>query len=254
MKKELPDQLNVQLYFDRIAKSYPERYSSRKPFHARFFNERLHLATQKLCFEEKAIWDIGAGTGALYDLINNQTDVFDYFACDLSEKMMAQSHIPPERRQIGPPYWQQFPDHFFDYIFVLGVTSYLPETTMARWISRLNRKLKPGGQLIMSFTNQAAWEYSFRQKTRPLLQRLANTDQLINQSFEIQAYTVEEIISVLIPFFQLRKKYWLHTSIPALSRLWPGVSFWLGKKLARWFNLSQQLSTDFLLILEARPV
>jgi SAM-dependent methyltransferase len=252
MKLDQPDRQNVQLYFDRIADTYPERYRRRRSFHACFFNERLRLATHGCSFAGKTIWDIGAGTGALYDQIGRQTDDFEYFACDLSEKMLAQSRIPPERRQVGPPYWQQFPDQFFDYIFLLGVTTYLPGTTLAEWLSYIQQKLKPGGRLIVSFTNQAAWEYHLRRQTRPLLQRLARTDQLINQSFEAQAYHYDEVMALLLPFFQLRRKEWLHVSIPMLSRLWPALSFWLGRGLANILQLKPQLSTDFLLVLEAR--
>jgi SAM-dependent methyltransferase len=252
MKIDQPDRQNVQLYFDRIADTYPERYRHRRSFHARFFNERLQLATEGCSFAGKTIWDIGAGTGALYDLIGRQTDNFEYFACDLSEKMLAQSRIPPERRQVGSPYWQQFPDQFFDHIFLLGVTTYLPGATLAEWLAHIQQKLKPTGRLIVSFTNRASWEYHLRRRTRPLLQRLARTDQLINQSFEAQAYEYDEAVALLAPFFQLRRKQWLHVSVPFLSRLWPALSSWLGRRLARSLHLHPQLSTDFLLVLEAR--
>lgn len=252
MKKEAPDHLTVQQYFDQIAEGYPERYRRRKSFHASFFTERLQVATRTYAFQDKTVWDIGAGTGALYDLISDRTADFEYYACDLSEKMLAQSRIPPERRQAGPPYWQQFPDRFFDYIFVLGVTSYLPKPVLAQWMPHLRRKLKPGGQLIISFTNAAAWEFSLRRRARPLIQRLARPDQLINQPFETLAYTYEEAIALFAPHFQLRKKHWLYTSLPGLGRFWPRLSTWLGRRLARRLHIPHQLSTDFLVVLEAR--
>lgn len=248
MKKAAPDHTNVRHYFDQIAGRYPERYQSSHAFHASFFGERLQAATRDHDFQGKRIWDIGAGTGALYDYLTTEYQNIDYYACDLSARMLDQSRIPAERRQVGPPYWQQFPDHFFDFIFVLGVTSYLTRPELSRWLPLLARKLRPGGRLIISFTNAAAWEWSLRHRARPLIQRLARPDQLINQPFETEAYFFDDTIPMFAPYFQLRQKSWLYTSVPGLSRLWPRLSTTLGRRLAGWFGLEERLSTDFLLV------
>ncbi len=247
MKKNNIHPKHVRQYFDRIAENYPKRLNRKNSFHAQFFDERLHKATEGLLFQDKKIWDIGAGTGVLYDYIVQQTDRFDYYACDLSAKMLAESQIPPERRHTGPPNWLQFPDSSFDYIFLLGVSSYLSSTALKEWIPLFAQKLRLDGRLVISFTNRNSWDYQLRKQIRPVVRLFVNSRQLIAQPFQTQAYDYLETLELFSSAFQLQKMNWLHNNIPLLNRVWPALSAKIARKLNRKGNRTQQLSADFLL-------
>jgi len=73
---------------------------------------------------------VGAGTGSLYDFLLSKNIQSDYFATDITEKMLEQSKIPLERRFYGSLLDSNFPIQEFDYIFLLGVTSYMSPIEM----------------------------------------------------------------------------------------------------------------------------
>ena len=83
----------VSTFFDRISDDYRERYGPQNPFHSYFFRERLQAATEGIQFENKIVLDVGAGTGPLWDYLAKYPGV-DYYACDISPMMLAQSSNP----------------------------------------------------------------------------------------------------------------------------------------------------------------
>jgi len=110
----------VSSYFDEISPGYSARYGDQNPFHSYFFRQRLKAATDGFVFDRKTVLDIGAGTGALYDEMIRRCPTVDYFACDISPQMLAQSAIPPQRAFVGRVSEIALPRDSFDFIYSLG--------------------------------------------------------------------------------------------------------------------------------------
>jgi hypothetical protein len=84
----------------KLPGDYRRCYGPENPFHNHFFRSRLNATTDGLAFGGKCIPDVGVGTGPLYDDLTKHSGV-DYYACDISEKMLSQSSIPPAISEIG---------------------------------------------------------------------------------------------------------------------------------------------------------
>ena len=52
----------------------------------------------------------------------------------------------------------QFPDDYFDAIYVISVFTHLPEDMQFAWLAELRRILKPGGILAASFHGEHYWK------------------------------------------------------------------------------------------------
>ncbi|MBK8563697.1 MAG: methyltransferase domain-containing protein [Saprospiraceae bacterium] len=92
----------VKNYFDSIASVYPSRYFKKSRYHHYFFTQRIQDAIIEIDdFSGKSILDIGAGTGALYDVLKVKLQHFRYKAVDISPEMLSNSNIPIEDQIIG---------------------------------------------------------------------------------------------------------------------------------------------------------
>lgn len=247
MKKTTCNEQTVRRYFDAIAAGYPSRYSSDRKYHAYFFRERLDAATKGLDFEDKAILDIGAGTGALYELLVITTSRFTYFATDISANMLAASNIPESMRFCGKITRAPLPRPTYDYIFLLGVTTYMSRSEWTRTLAFLSDRLSPGGKLIVSFTNRCSWDYRLRLLLKKLKIVRAARHKVIGQSFQIQAYCPQEI-EKLSNVWHCTPPVWLNQTFTPFNHLLPDASV----RLAKWLKVIMPdrallyLSGDFL--------
>src|SRR5579883_2606972 len=181
----------VAKYFDGIADNYPGRYENGNPYHSYFFRKRLEIATEKFEFHGKIVLDIGAGTGPLYDELIRRFPTVDYFACDLSPRMLAQSAIPSERIFIGSAPEICFPRERFDFIFSLGVTTYQTPTELLGDWRFIADHLTPNGTAVISITNRSSIDYLIRTAmlaTKPLVR-----SGVFGQSFRTYAYRVKTV-------------------------------------------------------------
>lgn len=234
----------VKLFFDHLSANYPQRYTGSHPFHEQLFRERMEQAVAGLNFTNKTILDIGAGTGALYDYLFTTQENFDYYACDLSEKMLAQSRIPESRRFIGTVKTANLSLEKFDYIFALGLTTYLAEEEMTILLATLPDKLAAGGRVIMSFTHAHSMQWRARSLLRPLFRRLGFGSFLISQPFEIKAYTPEQVRQMLPSVLQVDRTCWLSPTLPLLSRFFPRAGAMLARQLVPFGG--NRIYSDFL--------
>ncbi|MCB0597947.1 MAG: class I SAM-dependent methyltransferase [Lewinellaceae bacterium] len=234
----------VKAFFDHLAEEYAKRYTPARPFHRQLFGERLEQATAGRHFSNKTILDIGAGAGALYDCLLATHEGFDYYACDLSESMLAQSRIPEQRRFAGQVEELTFPVEKFDYIFALGLTTYLTREGLARLLAVLEGKLAAEGLAVLSFTHAGSAEWQARRRLRPLFRRLGLRRYLISQPFETNAYTPEQVQQMLPPGLEMVITAWLSPTLPLLSRLFPRAAAPLARRLALFFG--KGLYSDFL--------
>ncbi|HLG83133.1 MAG TPA: methyltransferase domain-containing protein [Bradyrhizobium sp.] len=244
----MPEQNNrVSTYFDEISRGYSERYGDRNPFHSYFFRQRLKAATDRFVFDGKRVLDIGAGTGALYDELIRRCPTVDYFACDISPQMLAQSAIPPDRAFVGRVSEISFPRDSFDFIYSLGVTTYQdPAELAANWRFIADR-LAPGGTAIVSFTNRAAIDHVVRSVLRiakPIIKR-----GVFGQSFATFAYRPAEIADMARAVgLRIGQVTFLNQTVSPFNTLMPKPSVVLARAIERGAPAAMLpfLSADFV--------
>lgn len=244
---------SVRQFFNQIAPDYPQRFTEAQPFHQYFFEQRLRLATAGLGFNNKTILDIGAGTGVLYDFLRQKHTGFDYYACDIAEGMLRQSQIPPFRYQVGSITELSFPIAQFDYIFLLGVTSYLTDSQLQNHLNFIEKYLSPEGTAIISFTNRQSWDFNFRRLLKWLLPSNLFKKKVLNQPFKINAYCPKDIGRLTDTQFCVNRTDYFNFSSTILNALAPRLSI----RLDRWLQDSKSslikrfFGGDFLVRLRA---
>lgn len=226
----------VRQYFDAIAPTYSAKYTSGHVYHHYFFQERLSAATFERDFEGKTLLDIGAGTGALYDYIAAKFGNLQYFATDISEVMLSQSNIPPDCRFIGSIHEITLPLPQFDYIFLLGVTSYMSREELLETMAFIEKKLAPSGTAILSFTHRCSLDFQVRRlfRTFKLTKLIKLTrSRVIAQSFATTAYCLKDLEPILTQHcFFIHHLEWLNQTVTPFNHLLPGLSV----RLAQWLK------------------
>jgi len=234
--KKANSQQAVRQYFDKIASAYPAKYQPTHPYHHYFFQERLAAATTGLDFNGKTILDIGAGTGALYDFLSENSSQFDYYATDISAAMMSQSRVPKERCFTGPVHEMTLPVAQFDYIFVLGVTSYMSREDFLKTLFYIATQLSPSGLAVMSFTNSRSVDFRLRKGMKGMARIFTGIPavrrSVLGQSFVIKGYSEPEVKHLLPPSLVIQELHWLNQTVTPFNHLLPGTSV----RLAQWLK------------------
>jgi ubiquinone/menaquinone biosynthesis C-methylase UbiE len=237
----------VKQYFDKIADTYSQRFSENKIFHQNFFRQRLNLATKNLELKNKKILDIGAGTGSLYDYLMEKKIPIEYFATDISASMLAQSSIPHSRQFVGDLEEIDFLGEKFDFIFLLGVTSYFEENEFVKILDLINNHLSQNGCLIVSFTNKTSIDFRFRRVLKPFFKLIKKG--LLSQDFSIKAYPISRVSLLLEPFYKDPTiVYFNFTCTPfnqLFSKLSIRISNWIIEKQFS-MKIQQKLGADFI--------
>ncbi|WP_024517832.1 class I SAM-dependent methyltransferase [Bradyrhizobium sp. Tv2a-2] len=250
----MPEQSNrVSSYFDQISDGYSARYEERNAFHSYFFRQRLKAATDRFVFDAKLVLDIGAGTGALYDELVRRSPTVDYFACDISPQMLAQSAIPAERAFVGRVSDISFPRDSFDFIYSLGVTTYQEPAELAANWRFIADHLAPKGTAVVSFTNRAAIDHAVRTVLRiakPIIKR-----GVFGQSFATFAYRVAEVSEMTRAIgLEIEAVKFLNQTVSPFNTLLPMPSVAVAKAIDRHAPeaLLPFLSADFV-VFARRP-
>ena len=150
----------VTAFFDRIAVRYADMARQQDSMYD--FRARLALDTLEL---KGKVLDLGAGSGILYDLLAQRNMEIDYTAVDVSRAMITESQIPNDRVIITD--LNILPDlGRYDFIFALGLTTYLKKETMEHLPKWLLASLKPGGQVIITYTHGNSWQWWIRRFLR----------------------------------------------------------------------------------------
>ncbi|MCF8443171.1 MAG: class I SAM-dependent methyltransferase [Saprospiraceae bacterium] len=239
----------VRQYFDRIATDYASRYSTGSVYHSYFFHERLEEAVRGLDFEGKSILDVGAGTGALYNYLKAHFQSFEYTGTDISSIMLETSNIPLANRRIGALADIQMPKHGFDFIFMLGVTSYMSQTEFQTHLALFQKYLNPGGKAVISFTHRRSIDHFFRFFLKLVLRPFAKTSFVASQPFKITAYSLPQIKTILGQKFDIQRLAWLNQTCSPFNHLLPRLSLSLARFFKRKFSHTiflPVLSADFL--------
>lgn len=239
----------VKKYFDKVSETYRDRFSNKKSFHQYFFYQRLELATESIDLTGKNVLDIGAGTGSLFDYLQDERVNCNYFATDISAKMLQQSRIPKDRQFVGNHGAIKFPIAKFDMIFLLGVVSYFDETELENTIEWAANHLSSKGQLIVSFSNKQSLDFRIRTWLHPILKLTGKG--LIGQQFMTTGHTEVQIKNLLKPVFSIPKITYFNFTTTPINQIFPNISV----RFAKWVNqkkfttkTQRKLGADFIVI------
>ncbi|MBK6901349.1 MAG: methyltransferase [Saprospirales bacterium] len=238
----------VQSFFDRLAPAYRERYEGRRVFLKYLHLERVDKALQGRDLSGKTVLDIGAGTGILYDRLQQTKAGADYYACDISAPMLAQSKIPSEKRRVGTPRECDFPIPAFDYIFLLGVTTYLSEEEFSDMLDYIAAHLAEGGTAVISFSNRLSVDFQVRRLAAAILPRRILKKTVLGQAFPFKGYGLKEAKALVPGALRAESCRWLNATVFPFNRLFPRLSVAWARLLLR-FHLPGFLCADFLLFL-----
>ena len=245
----------VRDFFDVVSGEYRDKYKNRQVFHNYFFNQRLEQATEGLDFNNKKVLDIGAGTGNLFDYISAKNSSVDFYACDISPKMLEQSNIPASHRFVGKSYEIDFPTGNFDYIFMLGVTTYLDDDELEKNFDFIYRNLSDEGVAIITFTNRNALDTVSRTFAKNAIKLLKLKDKVISQSFKIYPRTLKEVKGFRGGKLTVKTIKFLNQTIFPFSQAFPKMSVKLADKLkskTENATLLSVFSSDFIVFCEKK--
>jgi len=243
-------------FFDRVSGSYRAKYGTRSAFHHYFFNERLEKATRGLELADKDVLDIGAGTGNLYDHLMERFPSMRFHATDVSAGMLAQSRIPEERRFVGSAYDHDLSTRQFDAIFMLGVTTYMDQEELSRNLAFIAQSLKPGGTVVITFTNKLGLDTMMRMLLRAPLRLFGSRNKVLSSGLRTHTFTQAQASKAVEQHLQvLRWDLLNHTVFPFNLLLTP-VALGIAKRLARqkgtpaWLRF---LSSDLMVRATNKP-
>ncbi len=183
-------------------------------------------------------------------------DAVEYRACDIAGDMLAQSNIPPEHCFVGNSYEIPLSQESFDYIFMLGVTTYMDQDILQKNLDLIHKKLTPDtGRAILTFTNRITLDQGMRKLLKKPLSIIFPPKNVLTSSFTIYPKTPKEAMGLVSQQFEVAKITYLNQTIFPFSRLLPGPSI----HAARWMqkNLSNNstkscLSSDFILFIKKK--
>lgn len=238
----------VRDFFDVVSEEYRDKYEKRRIFHNYFFNQRLEQATGGLDFGNKTVLDIGAGTGNLFDYVVAKDDSVDFYACDISAKMLEQSNIAAARRFVGKCYEIDFPVEKFDYIFMLGVTTYLSADEMEKTAEFIYKKLAGDGLAIITFTNRQGFDTISRALGKNVIKLFKLKNKVISQSFRIYTYALNQVKNLCHGKLRMNEVRFINQTIFPFCYVFPTLSVNLARRLGKIKNkqAAARLSSDFI--------
>ena len=251
------NKVEVKDFFNQISSTYRDKYTPQQAFHHYFFVERLEESIAGLNISGKRVCDVGAGTGNLYDFLLDRFQGIEYNACDIAEQMLAQSNIPRESYQVGPCYETNFRHEHFDFIFLLGVTTYLDKDQIQKTLDWIEEKLTPDtGTAILTFTNKYTLDQGLRGTLKAPL-KLFSPNKNVLTALDIYPYSPAQAEKLVSRQFEIDKVTYLNQTIFPFNRLFPKSSIALAKRLKQSLpngKVKSSLSSDFIFFLRKKPV
>lgn len=245
----------VSGFFNEIADTYRSKYTDLDPFHDYFFNERLEAAVEGLEFKNKTILDIGAGTGNLFDRIEDIEPNPDYYACDIAGMMLEQSRIPAERRFEGACYDVEFPVKEFHHIFMLGVTTYLDKQELEKTLRFIVDSLTADGTAIITFTNDDSLDWKFRKIAKKIIRIVGSRKKVLSQDFQIFPLDQEDVGAAFGNMAEIVETKWLNHTVFPLNRLLKKTSISLAKMIhdrVKSETILNRFSSDFMVVIKRK--
>jgi SAM-dependent methyltransferase len=239
-------QAAVKDWFDQIAGTYRARVDGDRPWHTAVFNRRMDLAISAAPVAGKRVLDIGAGTGALYDYLLERGIETDYYACDISGAMLAQSHIPADRQSVGDTKDLSWPVKF-DTVYLLGLTTYLSAPAWQQLLADIdNRLLANGGTIVVHFTHKNGLDNRLRSFYSPVLKLIGRGT--VGQSFKIWATDPLEVSHLVGARWRISPPQYFGFALTPLQHIFPQFMAKRNQKQA----VSKFWATDFLVMMGRR--
>jgi hypothetical protein len=176
----------------------------------------------------------------------------DYFATDLSDAMLEHSGIPKAAQYPGVLSEIHFPVDSFDYIFLLGVTTYMELNELKATLDWMEAHLTEEGVAIISFTNRQSLDFQIRKRLKPLISRRGG---VLGQSFSITALGLEEVKDMLPSGLSCSRVEWLNQTLFPFNRIFPRLAVAIAptfESLGARMGFLPRISSDFLLILRRK--
>ena len=240
-------------FFDEMAANYKGRFTDQFPFLFYFYNQRLVAACRDLSFhEETRLIDYGAGTGFLYDyLLSDDYSLSNYIGIDISADMLNQSKIPVSQREVGG-LDRLKKQQAQDYIFSLGVTTYMTEIELVEFLGIVREKLQKDGSLIISFTNKQSLDFKIISTLRQLMPKQWTRKQSLGYP-SVLAFSPTEATELLAKSgFRINQMIFLNQTVFPLNRLFPRLAVFIAQ---RFLSKSRRpfWSSDFLIHASISP-
>lgn len=245
-----PQHEQAARFFDSVSGTYKDKYKDRSPFHHYFFNERLDKATRGLDLANADVLDIGSGTGALYDHLIEQFPHMRFHATDVSAGMLAQSAVPTACKYQGHAYDHPFAVKRFDVVYMLGVSNYLTPDELEKNLTFIERSLKPGGRVIITFTNAHALDTWLRNLARGPLRLLGGKGKVLSSGLGSWTYGQGEAQRIMKRHFNVERIDLLNHTVFPFNQLLSGPSLALARRLSRRVENAawlRWLSSDLLI-------
>lgn len=248
------NQSAIKELFDTLSNSYNDRKTSKNPFLSYFNAQRLSLSAVVLPNSPSSVLDLGAGTGFLYDyLLEAGLDTSSYLALDLSSKMLEQSSIPINQRLVGSlAALQENEIQGFDFIFCLGLTTYLSDAEMDMLPKLCMSKLKGEGQVIISFTNRS----SLNHYSRTIIKKLIPKRFLKNKVLGLKPQRAErpsDACGLMIDSgFKIDALYYLNQTIFPFNWLFPRLSVRIANRVKNHKSARLKWWSSDVLIIASR--
>ena len=194
MKKD-----KTKFFFDSVARNYSKRYKF-EDNRSIFFNNRLNFSLNSEDFQNKSVLDIGAGSGIIYHCLKNVLG--KYTGCDISEKMMKEGGIPKNsRRVIENNLEELLKNEKYDYIFMLGVTTYLSKEQFESYINQIINCSNNGTKVIISYTLKnyihIIWRQFITTLSRTILRPfLKGKKLLINSGIQMTRHHAQDCFNI----------------------------------------------------------
>jgi len=237
-EKNVQGRLNT--FFNARAEAYVKNV-----FVDYLFSRREEAALGDDTLAGYTLLDFGCGTGRLYAYFrqNRPAAAFQYLGLDPAGEMLAASPIPENERRVGDVSALRPEDGSFDRIYLLGVTTYLPDEVLVSSLAKLAGRLTENGRLVVHFTNANSLEVRLRQWLRPLLRRLTSGRHVASGGFDIYPRSMAQVDQFPLPLAldQIRK---LPATLPFLQHLSPRLAVWLSRRISR--RAPDALRMDFI--------
>ena len=147
-----------------------ELYDSKNPLVRFAHTQRLGVIVREIPFQNgRRVLDAGCGEGHLLERIHQADPAGRFYGVDITEVALqrARERCPWAELVRNNLVQTGFPDAFFDAVVSTEVLEHVFE--YRRVLQELNRILKPGGILILTFPNEFLWTVSrFFLRRRPV--------------------------------------------------------------------------------------
>jgi len=169
--------------------------------------------------------------------------------------MIAQSQIPSQNRKVGNCYEFDYEQNHFDLIFMLGVTTYINETELAKNLAFISEKMATNSRAIITFTNRKSLDNSLRTAAKSIVKIFASKERIVAQDFSFYWYALPEVERLLGSDFEIEKTVFLNHTIFPFSRLLPSFSVKMAKWISKSFRnkkLLNWLRSDIMFIMKKK--